>query len=177
MNDPAGKYQLVENLISSPGHCWISKVSEGQFIDTGMSILFNEKGRLYISVSELKEMANVAGLFDGLQKKDPNRDNTMRSIGYAEGIKENGSINSTINRLNDSAGRIVSILSSSDVSTSKEQPEDAGVFVTGGSVERSGADKPTEELSVDSGQSGSSSGNKRSSRFPADTSNANPFRI
>ena len=85
------RFHLVQAPPREPGHCWITKTAVGPFIDTGidLSVKVIDRGRIYISVDALREMAQVAGLFDeeepktvGLQRKK------WYDEGYNDAIKE-----------------------------------------------------------------------------------------
>lgn len=64
------RFSLVQAPPQAPGHCYITKTAIGPFIDTGMdmSIHVVDRGRLYLSVDVIREMAQIAGLFD---EKEP----------------------------------------------------------------------------------------------------------
>lgn len=62
--NPNGRYHLVESPQRMPGVDWITRTHIGPFIDTGLDIQFSQQGRFYISLSTLREMAEVAGFFD-----------------------------------------------------------------------------------------------------------------
>jgi hypothetical protein len=59
------RFFLTDAPSISPGVCWITKTGVGPFIDTGIDLSKNvvDRGRMYISVDALREMAQVAGLF------------------------------------------------------------------------------------------------------------------
>ena len=60
------RFKLVDTPAMLPGDCWISRTSVGPFIDTGTDVPFERRGRVYINVDVLREMAFEAGLFEGL---------------------------------------------------------------------------------------------------------------
>jgi hypothetical protein len=64
------RFNLVQAPPQQPGHCWITHTSVGPFIDTGVDVSVGkiDRGRIYISIDTLREMAQVAGLFD---EKEP----------------------------------------------------------------------------------------------------------
>jgi len=59
------RFFLTDAPAMSPGVCWITKTGVGPFIDTGVDLSLHvvDRGRMYISVDALREMAQVAGLF------------------------------------------------------------------------------------------------------------------
>ena len=63
------RFTLTNAPAMSPGVCWITKTGVGPFIDTGVDLSLHvvDRGRMYISVDALREMAQVAGLFDEAQ--------------------------------------------------------------------------------------------------------------
>jgi len=60
------RFFLVDAPALDPGVCWITKTSKGPFIDTGVDLSRNviDRGRIYLSVDAIREMAQLAGLFD-----------------------------------------------------------------------------------------------------------------
>jgi hypothetical protein len=60
------RFTVVTAPPQQPGHCWITHTSVGPFVDTGVDVSVGkiDRGRMYISVDILREMAQVAGLFD-----------------------------------------------------------------------------------------------------------------
>jgi hypothetical protein len=96
------RFNLVQAPPREPGHCWITKTSVGPFIDTGidLSVKVIDRGRLYISVDALREMAQIAGLFDETEPKEVGlRKKRWYEEGYNDAMKE--LTNESLNRLVD----------------------------------------------------------------------------
>jgi hypothetical protein len=90
--DPNGRFHLVESPAQQPGNDFITGNGQGPFIDTGKNVSFNEgkfQSRVYLSVESVREMAEVAGLFDGYEKKIEDAEQAGLAQGYADGVKEN----------------------------------------------------------------------------------------
>ena len=81
------RFKLVETPAMLPGECWITRTSVGPFIDTQVDVPFEKRGRVYISIDALREMAFEAGLFTGLVHEAQVRQ--AYSDGYAAAVKEN----------------------------------------------------------------------------------------
>lgn len=81
------RFTLVQAPPREPGHCWITKTAVGPFIDTGvdLSVKVIDRGRIYISVDALREMAQVAGLFD---EEEPKTVGLQRKRWYEEGYND-----------------------------------------------------------------------------------------
>jgi len=62
----SSRFNIVEAPAQQPGHCWISRTAIGPFVDTGVDVSVGkiDRGRMYISIDVLREMAQIAGLFD-----------------------------------------------------------------------------------------------------------------
>jgi hypothetical protein len=84
--------------------CWITKTSKGPFIDTGVDLSKTvvDRGRIYLSVDVIREMAQLAGLFEegepqtaGLKKKQ------WYEEGYNAAVKElqNDVVNNFVERV------------------------------------------------------------------------------
>jgi len=71
----------------SPGVCWITKTGVGPFIDTGVDLSLHvvDRGRMYISVDALREMAQIAGLFD---EKEPVSVELKKKEWYDKGYQD-----------------------------------------------------------------------------------------
>jgi hypothetical protein len=85
------RFFLTDAPAMSPGVCWITKSGVGPFIDTGIDLSMHvvDRGRMYISVDVIREMAQIAGLFDEttpvsveLRKKE------LYDLGYNDALKE-----------------------------------------------------------------------------------------
>lgn len=81
------RFSLVQAPPREPGHCWITKTAVGPFIDTGidLSVKVIDRGRIYISIDALREMAQVAGLFD---EEEPKTVGLQRKKWYDEGYND-----------------------------------------------------------------------------------------
>ena len=103
------RFFLVDAPALAPGACWFTKTSDGPFIDTGYDLSKHviDRGRVYISITALREMAQVAGLFD---EKEPisveMKKKEWYDTGYNDAIKElkTDAVNHFVERvLSDSA--------------------------------------------------------------------------
>ena len=52
--DKLSRFKIVETPALLPGACWFSGTDRGPFVDTGMDVPFEKRGRVYISVDILK---------------------------------------------------------------------------------------------------------------------------
>lgn len=87
MDDPNGRYHVVPVATLAPGVDWVTRSPEGPFIDTGVEVAFAEHGRLYLSVETVRQLADVAGLLDGLVI-DGMEIEAAREEGYERALKE-----------------------------------------------------------------------------------------
>ena len=83
----SSRFNVVQAPPREPGHCWITKTSIGPFVDTGIDLSIDkiDRGRIYISVDALREMAQVAGLFD---EKEPVTVELKRKQWYDQGYND-----------------------------------------------------------------------------------------
>ena len=81
------RFNLVQAPAREPGHCWITKTAIGPFVDTGIDLSLDkiDRGRIYISVDALREMAQIAGLFD---EKEPVTVELKRKQWYDQGYND-----------------------------------------------------------------------------------------
>lgn len=81
------RYTVVPTAILPPGVDWVTRSPNGPLIDTGVDVAWNERGRLYLSVDTIREMAETAGLFetpDEIQE----RIDAAYAEGFSDGVKE-----------------------------------------------------------------------------------------
>lgn len=81
------RFKLVETPALLPGECWVSRSSVGPFLDTGVDVPFERRGRVYLNLDILREMAFEAGLFEGLVPAE--RVQEAYENGQADAFKEN----------------------------------------------------------------------------------------
>lgn len=100
------RFKVVDTPAMMPGECWITRTSVGPFIDTGTDVPFEKRGRVYISLDVLREMAFEAGLFEGLVPRTEVE--AAYANGQADAMKENigGELGGTAARLRLIADRI-----------------------------------------------------------------------
>ena len=88
----SSRYSLTEAPTLAPGVCWISRTATGPFVDTGVDVgrLHIERGRIYLSVETIRELARVAGVLDeGPSANAQLFAQEQFNKGYAEALKEN----------------------------------------------------------------------------------------
>lgn len=85
------RFFLTDAPALAPGVCWITKSGIGPFIDTGIDLSKNviDRGRMYISVDALREMAQIAGLFGEEQPVSVElRKKEFYDQGYKDALEE-----------------------------------------------------------------------------------------
>lgn len=83
------RFSLTTHPVRQPANDIVTGGTVGPFIDTGRELKFQDKGRVYLSVSTVKEMAEVAGLSSGISEQK--LENDVRAAfqeGYAKAIEE-----------------------------------------------------------------------------------------
>lgn len=161
------RYTVIDTAALPPGACWISKNPQGPMIDTGVDILFNERGRLYLSVESIKEMARVAGLFDKTDEQEL-EDHAIWNAGYAAGVKEDlsGTLGDSLDQLGFLVDTLRGFVAVDPLPSQPTTPEPEAVF--------GGFDAPEPKQSRNGGRSGQGNGANRKPRpagLPAAPSN------
>ena len=85
------RFFLTDAPALSPGVCWITKTGKGPFVDTGIDLSKTvvDRGRMYLSVDVIREMAQLAGLFnEGKPISVELHDKEVYDRGYNDAIKE-----------------------------------------------------------------------------------------
>lgn len=173
------RFFLVDAPALAPGVCWITKSGVGPFIDTGIDLSKNviDRGRMYISVDSLREMAQIAGLFDEtapvsveLRKKE------LYDLGYNDALKE---MNKDV--ISNFVERIVSNAASSAGAATAVAPESnhtaAGAAVADASLADAGEQQDSADVSKAERKSSSTRSVKRPASVSTNPSDESNFRL
>jgi len=85
------RFFLTDAPTMAPGVCWITKSGVGPFIDTGVDLSLHvvDRGRMYISVDAVREMAQLAGLFGETEPITVEmRKKEFYDLGYRDALEE-----------------------------------------------------------------------------------------
>lgn len=173
------RFSLIQAPVKDPAVCWITRTSVGPFIDTGVDVSVGkiDRGRIYLSVDAIREMAQIAGLFDENEPASVElKKRQWFEQGYNEAIKELSG---------DAINRFVEQLSRSSVGSTGGAAvvEPASNFTTAGAAVSGPEGTAGEPLQSDKGSDGpelksaSASRVKRPSRVSADSSNESEYRL
>lgn len=107
--EDAKPWSIVTAPTLQPAVDFITKTPNGPFIDTGLNVTFEMRGRVYLAVATIKEMAEIAGLLDSKTAQEKSvHDTQTYNQGYEAGLKEGtdliGKLNSVISRIDRSVG-------------------------------------------------------------------------
>lgn len=102
--EDARRWSITDAPTLQPAVDFITKTPNGPFIDTGMNVTFEQRGRMYLSVETIKEMAEVAGLLDNKNAQEKNlHDLEIENRGYERGLRDSeelvGKLTSIISRM------------------------------------------------------------------------------
>jgi hypothetical protein len=173
------RFFLTDAPALSPGVCWITKTGVGPFIDTGvdLSLRVIDRGRIYIAVDTLREMARVAGLFEEeapssveLRKKE------FYNQGYKDALEE---MNKDV--ISNFVERIVSNAASSAGAATAVAPESnhtaAGAAVADASLADAGEQQDSADVSKTERKSSSTRSVKRPASVSTNPSDESNFRL
>ena len=173
------RFFLVDAPALAPGSCWFTKTSDGPFIDTGYDLSKHviDRGRVYISITALREMATVAGLFD---EKEPvsveMKKKEWYDRGYNDAIKElkTDAVNNFVERVladpTNTAGAATLVESAGHHTAAGAAVPDPADATAGAPQDGAGVDEVERE-------SASASRVKRSSRVSTNSSDDANFRL
>lgn len=162
------RFSVVDVPVLEPGHCWVSRTTDGPFIDTGIDIgrMHIERGRLYLSFDVLREMAREAGIIDeGKSVSAELKEKEWYDKGYSDALKEN--YGNLLNRLADSVNSGIVDALDSAIDTEPKAVE----ATAGGTHETDEASGKPERKSTSTGSV------KRPSRISADTGDESAYRL
>lgn len=111
--EDARRWSMIDAPALPPGVDFITKSPNGPFIDTGINVIPEMRGRVYLSIETIKEMAEIAGLLDSKNAQEKSLyDLEIYNNGYKDGLRDGeeliGKLTTTISRL--SADNYASIL-------------------------------------------------------------------
>lgn len=164
----SSRFSITEAPALEPAVCWITRSGQGPFIDTGVDVgrMHIERGRIYISLDALREMARVAGILDeGKSASVELKEREWFDKGYSEALKEN--YGDLLTRLADRVGP--SILDA--VSSAGELEEENNSGPTGTALETTVDDGVTERKVTSAGS------RKRPSSVSANTGDESAYRL
>lgn len=173
------RFFLVDAPALAPGSCWFTKTSDGPFIDTGYDLSKHviDRGRVYISITALREMATVAGLFD---EKEPvsveMKKKEWYDAGYNDAIKElkTDAVNNFVERVladpTNTAGAAIPVEPESTHTAAGAAVADVADATAGASEDDSSVDEVERE-------SASTGRVKRPSRVSTNSSDDANFRL
>lgn len=102
--EDARRWSITDAPALQPAVDFITKSPNGPFIDTGLNVTFEQRGRVYLSVETIKEMAEIAGLLENKNAQEKVlHDTATYNRGYEDGLKEGnellGKLTAAIERL------------------------------------------------------------------------------
>lgn len=102
--EDARRWQMIDAPTLSPGVDFVTRSPNGPFLDTGINLTVENRGRVYLSVETIREMAEIAGILkiNNAQEKAL-YDLEIYNRGYEAGLKEGQKI---VELLDSVAGRL-----------------------------------------------------------------------
>ena len=162
------RFKVIDTPILAPGNCWISKTTDGPFIDTGVDVgrMHIERGRIYLSFEVLREMAREAGIIgEGKAVSAELKEKEWYDKGYSDAIKEN--YGNLLTQLADRVGP--SILDAIDSARTAEEEADSGT--------PAGAVEADENVGEPERKVASTGSRKRPARVSADSGDESAYRL
>jgi hypothetical protein len=162
------RFFLTDAPAMSPGVCWITKTGVGPFIDTGVDLSLHvvDRGRMYIAVDVIREMAQLAGLFDEtapvsveLRKKE------LYDQGYRDALEE---MNKDV--ISNFVERVVSNSANAAGAATPVAPENNHTAAGAAVPDSASADAGAQQDGADVGETERKSSSSRSVKRPVGVS-------
>lgn len=129
MTEDAQRWVIVDAPELAPAVDFITRTPNGPFIDTGLNVTFDMRGRMYLSVETIEEMARVAGL---LEKKTTTgqhlHEKTIYNEGYKDGLKDAGDLSGKLDLI---LPRIADAISTGDSDANSVENTEEPAAVSG----------------------------------------------
>lgn len=174
-DDPSGRYHVMQTAVAAPGVDWVTRSPDGPFIDTGVDIAFAEHGRLYLSIETVRQLADVAGLFDNLNIAGTDEIEAAREEGYGRALKE-GLVEHLGDYISDLGGILAAATGDSDSVVELVAKEPVEPASTGDETPAGEQQPEPEPAIVASGQTKRAGRKPRSVSVPSDSGDDNPFQ-
>lgn len=113
--EDARRWAIVDAPALMPGVDFVTRSPNGPFIDTGISVSVENRGRVYLSVETIKEMAEIAGLIETKNAQERSlHDMEIYNEGYKAGLQEGADLSERLGNIvshlaANSAGRSPSV--------------------------------------------------------------------
>lgn len=173
------RFDVVTAPALQPGHCWITKTGVGPFIDTKIDLSLDrvDRGRIYISVDAVREMAQAAGLFG---EKEPVTVELKRKQwydqGYNDAIKEMS--NDAVNRFIEHTVRnSVGVAGNTAMVESASNFASAGAAIPNPADTTAGTSKDSENVDGLKRESSSTGSVKRPVSISTNSSDESEYRL
>ena len=111
--EDARRWQMTDAPTMLPAVDFFTRTANGPFLDTGVSLTVESKGRVYISVETLREMAEIAGILETKNSEEKNlHEIAIYNAGYRDGLAEGNylveRVTSIVAQLAPNRGTVVS---------------------------------------------------------------------
>lgn len=102
--EDARRWSMVDAPTLQPAVDFVTKSPNGPFLDTGINVIPEMRGRVYLSVDTIREMAEIAGLLETKNAQEKSLyDIDVYNQGYKDGLRDGeeliGKLTTTIGRL------------------------------------------------------------------------------
>lgn len=102
--EDARRWQMTDAPTLLPAVDFVTRSPNGPFLDTGINLTVESKGRVYLSVETIREMAEIAGILETHNAQEKKLHETeIYNTGYRDGLKEG---NELVERLTTIGGFI-----------------------------------------------------------------------
>lgn len=155
----AERWAVVEAPVLQPAEDFLTKSPNGPFIDTGINVAFERRGRIYLAKDTIREMAEVLGLFDADKSESQEMHDRIQYLaGFRDGLNEGGKTNDILNRITAVLGSVPAVAdggSAAVVEVTNDAAESAGENVTDVREPATGSGSKGRKASSVSGKRGS----------------------
>lgn len=125
--EDARRWSVTDAPTLQPAVDFITKSPNGPFIDTGLNVTFEMRGRVYLSVETIKEMAEIAGLLENKNSQEKSlHDIEIYNKGFKDGLKEGTDLSGKLSDIRRHLSGVDSVSDVADVSVDEAVVNDAG---------------------------------------------------
>lgn len=176
--EDARRWAMTDAPTLLPAVDFVTRSPNGPFLDTGINLTVESRGRVYLSVETIKEMAEIAGLLETKNAQQKSlHDKAIYDQGYEAGLKEGADLVSRLDSIRTHLASDGGCPCGGNCSSTENKQENAGA--ESGKSGSNSADVPATsgKRGGPRGKASSTSGSTGSDDVPSISGDSDGFKL